>query len=304
MMKRITKLMNKKVSLKIFISSIFMVSALIYFLGYNLAMNKFNSVISYNQEKQKMYSKLSEVDYNIRDEYIGTIDEDKLYDGVCSGYIKGIDDSNCRFMTSADYKSYFDEQESLIGDVSYEIAGENTAFIKCPCLGKNFSSSFINCFNSAKSDGADSVLIDLRNTSNGTEIEVMKVLEYICPSGDIVKCVRSNGEEEVICKSTSSGSPLKIAVLVNDKTSGLAEVFASGLRDCCKSKIIGSTTAGNCVKIKTVKLSDDSVVIYPEAFYVTPGGNKLLKQGLKCDVNIESGADDDTYISQAVNELK
>ena len=50
------KIMNKKISLLAVIVLMFVVGAVVYSLGYRMAMNKFNNVISYNQEKQKIIS--------------------------------------------------------------------------------------------------------------------------------------------------------------------------------------------------------------------------------------------------------
>ena len=51
---------NKKLSIKSVLIIIFIVSAIIYFIAYMIAINKFNSVVSYTHEKQRMYSILSE----------------------------------------------------------------------------------------------------------------------------------------------------------------------------------------------------------------------------------------------------
>lgn len=305
MIKKIVKILSKRISVGIVAALLFVVAALVYSLGYSMAMNKFNSIVGYTQEKQRMYSKLSEVDYNIRDEYIGNIDEDKLFNGTCSGYMKGLTDSNCKFLSAADYKSYMNEQENLPGDVGSKFLSANTAVISCPCLGKKFSENFVSTLNNLISQGVKDVIIDLRNSSKGVEYELFQACEYISPKGDLIKTLDSEGKEEVVCRSSSDAAQINsIAVLVNDKTSGLAEVFASVLKDSCGAKLVGVDTAGSAVKNKVVNLSDDSVIVFPSAFYLTSSGKKFFKNGIVPDIKIANkSADEDLQLNQAIGAL-
>ena len=303
-MKAVVKFFNKKVSIAVTLAALFVVAALVYSLGYRMAMNKFNSIVGYTQEKQKMYSKISEVDYNVRNDYIGEIDEDKLFDGTCAGYMKGLTDSNCKFLSASDYKSYKNEQENLPGDVSTGMAGESVGVLSCPCMGRGFSSNFISEFEKLVSQGVKGIVIDLRNTSKGTEQEVFSALEYMAGSGDVVQTIDVEGNKEVICKGGNNNLFTNVVVLVNDKTSGLAEVFISALRDTRNIKLVGVETAGNAVRNKAVNLSDDSVIVFPDAFYVTSGGKKFFKNGIKPDINVvNKSSDEDLQMKEAVNLL-
>ena len=93
--------------------------------------------------------------------------------------------------------------------------------------------------------------------------------------------------------------------MVNDETSGFAEVFASALKDSCGAKIVGVETAGNAVRTKAVNLSDDSVIIFPDAFYVTSSGKKIFKKGLHPDTNVVNKSNsEDTQMQEAVSVLE
>ncbi len=304
-MKIFGKILSKKVSVSITVAALFIVAALVYSLGYNMAMRKFNSIVGYAQEKQKMYSKLSEVDYNIRDGYIGKIDEDKLLDATCMGYIKGLGDSNAKFLSSADYKSYKSEQESISGDLEISSTENNFASIRCSSLGKNFSANFVTALNNLISEGVRGIVVDLRNCSKGSEQEIVASMQHIAPKGDIIYTLDANDKKDVICSTSSGGTSVKFVVLVNDETSGFAEVFALALKDSCGAKIVGVETAGNAVRTKAVNLSDDSVVIFPDAFYMTASGKKIFKKGLEPDVNVvNNSADEDLQMKEAISALE
>lgn len=304
-MKIFGKILSRKVSVSITVAALFVVASLVYSLGYNMAMRKFNSIVGYTQEKQKMYSKLSEVDYNIRDGYVGNIDEDKLFDATCVGYIKGLGDSNAKFMTSADYKSYKSEQESLSGDVEVNSLEDNMAAIRCSSFGKNFSGNFITALNSLVSQGVRGVVVDLRACSQGSEQELVNLAEYVAGKGEVIYTLDANNNKETICSASSDGSNMKFVVLVNDETSGFAEVLASVLKDSCGAKVVGVETAGNAVRTKAVNLSDDSVIIFPDAFYLTASGKRIFKKGLQPDINVvNKSSEEDVQMKQAISALE
>ena len=122
--------MNKKISLLAVIVLMFVVGAVVYSLGYRMAMNKFNNVISYNQEKQKMYSTLSDVDYNVRNLCIENIDEDKLITGICKGYVSGVSE-NCKFFTDNEYEQFVNENKNAPIDISDKVINSKIGYIYC-----------------------------------------------------------------------------------------------------------------------------------------------------------------------------
>ncbi len=304
-MKVFGKILSKKVSVGIAVTSLFVVASLVYSLGYGMAMRKFNDIVGYTQEKQKMYSKLSEVDYNIRDGYIGDIDDEELFDATCAGYIKGLGDSNAKLLSSADYKSYKTEQESALGEIEVNPLENNMAVIRCASLGKNFSGNFIAALNNLMSEGVRGVIVDLRGSAAGSEQEVINLAEYLAGKGDVIYTLDANDNKEVICSSSSDSVDVKFVVLVDDETSGFAEVLALVLKDSCGAKTVGIETAGNAVRIKAVSLSDDSVILFPDAFYVTASGNKIFKSGIHPDINVVNNSNsEDTQMQQAVSVLE
>lgn len=295
------KFLNKKISLSIFLASIFVASALVYSLGYKIAMDKFNDVVSYVQEKEKMYSVLSELDHHVRSEYISEPSEADVTTSLCEGYINGLKDSSCGYWDKQGYKEYQESNKKLKPKIEYKKLADNVAYIKCDNFLNNASKEIIDKIDSTFVSGIGNIVFDLRNCEKSSDEEVFKVLQHIIPSGDIVSAVNRKNESEVVCKSTSSGVDLNFVVLVNEKTAGGAEVLASALKDSKNAKIIGAKTAGNPVRTKKVTLSDDSVVVFADAYYVTKSGNSIFKKGLIPDIVAENPGDVDSQLQQAVD---
>lgn len=297
------KFLNKKVSLSVFLGSLFGVAALVYSLGYKMAMDRFNDVVSYVQEKQKMYSGLSELDHNIRSEYISDIPESDVLTSLCKGYISGLNDNSCGFWGKDEYNEYQENEKKLKPAVEYKKLDETMAYIKCESLINNASGNIIDKMNSMIVSGFSDLILDLRNCQKGDIEEIFKILKHVIPSGDIVNVVDSKSRTETACASTSTGVNLNFAVLVNEKTSGGAEVLASALKDSKNAKVVGVKTAGNPVRVKKVTLSDDSVLVFSDAYYVTKSGNNILKKGLTPDVVVNLSDGEDNQLQKAIDLL-
>jgi len=117
--------LNKKISLGTCIALIFLVAAVCISATMYLSINVFNKQLANVGERSAMFDKFSEIDQKVRQNYAGTIDEEKLNDEIAKGYIKGIDDKYGVYFTGEEYNNM---QNRLNGkDVGIGIrAGENT----------------------------------------------------------------------------------------------------------------------------------------------------------------------------------
>ena len=278
------KFFSKKISLGAGLAVLFVVSSGVYSLGYKIAMNKFNDLVSYTQEKQKMYENLSEIDYLIRNEYIGNIDESKILEGIYIGYLGGVDDVNCKFFRRSDYLKYTEEKKNQPGEVlTDKFKNGSIGYIKIGSLGKGSGDEFIKTVDSFKSEQIDKIIIDLRTSYGGIMEEGFKILKYLAPEGDLVYTLKKSGEKAVVCSSDTPRADLKVVILTSNYSWGAAEVVASGLKDSINAKIVGQITSGNAATEKMVEINEESVIVFPDATYVTLGNNNFYGKGLSQD---------------------
>lgn len=281
------KIFNKKITIGFTIALAFAAGALAYSLGYSMAMKKFNDVVAYNQEKEKMYFRLSEVDKVMRQEYIGDIDEEKLISSLCSGYISGVNDSSCRYLTADEYKKFTSKKIFDDNAVIYESLDDKTGYIKINSVTPETGNMFYNGVKSLYESGIKNFIIDIRNLS-GTDLKsVEKCLDVVSEKGDIVSAIDKKGNKEEAYKTNSDRMDIKISVLINKSTNGVPELIASALKDSGLGKLVGEKTAGNAVLEKAIALQDGSGIVYPAAHYVTKKGNVLKGKGVEPDAKIE-----------------
>ena len=140
--------------------------------------------------------------------------------------------------------------------------------------------------------GAKALLFDVRFNPGGYADELVKVLDYLLPEGDLFRSVDYAGHEEVDT-SDASCVELPMAVLVNEESYSAAEFFAAALQEYDWATIVGSQTYGKGNFQSAFRLSDGSMVNLSIGKYYTPGGRSLTETGVTPDVVVD--LDDEQY---------
>jgi len=125
------------------------------------------------------------------------------------------------------------------------------------------------------------------------------------PEGETISGVDKNGNRTVLYTSDQSEIEYDIAVLVNGKTAGVSEIFASTLSAYGKAIIIGTTTAGDCAQTEAIPLSNGDYVLIPNLYYVTKGQQTYSSAGVVPSNVVElSVADQKSYDSGTLDISK
>ena len=132
-------------------------------------------------------------------------------------------------------------------------------------------------------NGAEKLIFDVRNNPGGYASELVKLLDYLLPEGDLFRTVRYDGKEHV---DTSDADCLELpmAVLVNTSSYSAAEFFAAALREYEAATVVGEQTVGKGYFQSTYQLSDGSAVALSIGKYFTPKGVSLAENGITPDV--------------------
>ena len=133
--------------------------------------------------------------------------------------------------------------------------------------------------------GATAIVFDVRNNPGGYASEMVEILDYLLPKGELFRTVDYRGKEEVEM-SDAKCLDIPMAVLVNGNSYSAAEFFAAALRDYDAAVIVGEQTSGKGHFQNTFKLSDGSAVSLSVGKYFTPGGVSLEGVGITPDVAV------------------
>lgn len=142
-------------------------------------------------------------------------------------------------------------------------------------------------------EGAEALIFDVRFNPGGYKEELVDLLDYLLPEGDLFRSLNYTGTERVDT-SDEKCLELPMAVLMNGDSYSAAEFFAAALSEYEWATLVGQPTTGKSHFQITEELSDGSAVNLSVGKYFTPKGVSLADVGgLKPDVPVE--VDENTY---------
>lgn len=109
--------MNKKISLGLAISCIFLAVALAVSITMMVAMGVYNSMIKDVAQRSGVHSTVSDIDEIVRKNYFGEINENLLKTMISDGYVEGIGDRYSYYMTANEYIDYQEEEKGNKGGI-------------------------------------------------------------------------------------------------------------------------------------------------------------------------------------------
>ena len=189
--------------------------------------------------------------------------------------------------------------------VSSRMLDGNIGYIKIANFEAGSSEGTINAIERLAAEGATSFIFDVRNNPGGLLSELVSLLDYLLPDGDLFISVDKQGNETVktsdkICLSS------KMAVLVNANTYSAAEFFAAALQEYDWATIVGEHTTGKARSQITLELSNGGAVHISTHKYLTPDRVDLSEVGgIKPDIEaVNTNEDPQIQHNAAINALK
>ena len=184
--------------------------------------------------------------------------------------------------------------------VSYEMLENNIGLIAISNFDARCADETIAAIEDLREQGAQALIFDVRNNPGGYATELVKVLDYLLPEGDLFRTLDYAGRETVD-KSDASFLDMPIAVVCNEDSYSAAEFFPAAIQEYGAGTIVGMPTCGKGYFQYTYELSDGSAVGLSAGKYFTPSGKSLIGTGIQPDVVVE--VDDETRAKIAYGTL-
>ncbi len=187
--------------------------------------------------------------------------------------------------------------------VSYRLLDNGVGYIAISNFESGAGSGAIAAVDDLLAQGASRFVFDVRSNPGGLLSELIKILDYLLPEGDIFVSVNEAGEETVT-KSDNICIEVPMAVLVNSDSYSAAEFFAAALSDFDWAVVVGTQTTGKARSQITLELSDGSAVHVSSNEYLTPSRVDLSKQGgITPDVTAEMTETGDAQMEAAISAV-
>lgn len=379
--------MNKKISLGLTLSLIFLSVALAVTITMTVSMKIYNKIIKDVASRSNLYSSVSEIDDLVRENYFGEINENLLTAMMSGGYVEGVGDRYSYYMTADDYAAYKEEEkgnkggigiiavydsqnnniyvaevsegspaqlqgiskgdvitavdsvavsqgnyedlmESLNGQkltnvqVTFTHGGEsktvsvargyaaqtvyysvanNIGYIKITAFYSTTAQQLEKALKHMSSNSVSSIIFDVRNTDTGLIANAVECIDILVPvategTGALATAVDKEGNTLETFTSDSDSVNFSMAVLINGKTSGAAELFACDLRDFGMAQLIGTKTMGNGTMQKVFELSDGGAIALTVAKINPYKSESFNGKGLEPDISVELTAEQNSRL--------
>ena len=188
--------------------------------------------------------------------------------------------------------------------ISSKMLENNIGYIKIANFEAGCSEGTIGAIEKLTAEGATSFIFDVRDNPGGLVSELVSLLDYLLPDGDLFVSVDKAGNETVktsdkVCLSA------KMAVLVNANSYSAAEFFAAALQEYDWATIVGEHTTGKARSQVTIELSNGGAVHISTNKYLTPNRVDLAEAGgIKPDIEAKNTEKDaNVQLYAAINAL-
>ena len=187
--------------------------------------------------------------------------------------------------------------------VTYEMLPDGIGYITIENFDANCARDAKAAIDALMSDGAASLLFDVRYNPGGLKSELCELLDYLLPEGPLFYSYYYDGTSDVEY-SDASCIDLPMAVLVNVDSYSAAEFFAAALQEYGAAKVVGVQTVGKGYFQNTFRLSDGSAMAISTGRYCTPNGVSLAGVGITPDEIVELSDEDSVklYYGQLAHE--
>ena len=140
-----------------------------------------------------------------------------------------------------------------------------------------------------RADGAEGIVLDLRDNGGGLVTEAISVASVFIEDGEIVTYREAGAGDQVYKAEGDAFEDIPVVVLVNGGTASASEIVANALQDHERGQLVGTTTFGKGSVQGILQLPDSSAVKLTTGIYLSPDGEDINGTGIEPDVEIDAG---------------
>lgn len=206
-------------------------------------------------------------------------------------------------------------EKITLNPISTRIIDGKIGYLKLPSFDEETAKEFEEKVKELKENGAESLIIDLRNNGGGIVQEATNIADMFLDKGKTIISTKDNkGNNEITYSTKEPIFNMPLVVLVNENSASASEILVCSLKENNRAKVIGTKTFGKGIIQTVLTLSDGSGLKITTNEYYTPNGSNIHKIGITPDEEVllpESNNNiydveekDDTQLKRAIEILK
>lgn len=175
--------------------------------------------------------------------------------------------------------------------VTYQVVDGDIGYLRISSFEENTPSQLNDALNNLQAQQVRGLVLDVRDNAGGDTGSCTECLDQLLPEGVLGYTRTGSSQRQILATSDDSEIDLPMAVLMNENTSSMAELFAVAIRDYDKGDLVGTTTYGKGVLQTLYPLDDGSAVRITTAYFDPPASENFDGVGLTPDYEVSLGRD-------------
>lgn len=157
----------------------------------------------------------------------------------------------------------------------YKLLNKNTGYIVLAKFARTASGEVIEALQELKEQGANQLILDLRNNPGGLLSEAINVSNIFLEKGTTITFTKSAIEdynETYATQNKAIDTQIPLAILINEKSASASEIVAGSVQDLDRGVIIGSRSYGKGLVQRPKQLNYGTQAKITISRYYTPSG--------------------------------
>jgi carboxyl-terminal processing protease len=165
-------------------------------------------------------------------------------------------------------------------NLEYEMLENNIGYIRISMFDSHITGEFEDAVESLKSDGAQSLILDIRHNIGGLIEPAIEIADKLIPSGNIVHLARRGEIIETVRATTRGTIDMETVVLINEYSASASEILAGALRDHDAATLVGTTTYGKGSVQTLANANDGRAYTLSIYYFLTPNRLNIHQVGI------------------------
>jgi carboxyl-terminal processing protease len=176
-----------------------------------------------------------------------------------------------------------------IRSVKSNMLDGQVGYIRLSTFMGQSADDFAKALDALESQGAQSLIIDVRNNPGGLLNAAAEIAGHFVPKGKVVVSTAGRyKDKDMRFESEGDGHWDKpTAIMINGGSASASEILAGALQDYGLAVVVGTKSFGKGSVQTILPLSDGSALRLTTAKYLTPKGRSLHGQGIDPDLDID-----------------
>ncbi len=184
---------------------------------------------------------------------------------------------------------------------------DNIGYIKLSQFNENVGKDVEKYANNYVKKGVQGIILDLRNNPGGLLTEAVNVSEVFLNEGKLIVYTkgRSEGTNKYYARRKATvPENIPVVVLINKGSASASEIVAGALKDNKRALIVGEKSFGKASVQNIIPLDDGSAIKLTIAYYYTPSGKLIHKEGISPDINVTLSEEEEEKLQEEIKKRK